>query len=725
MLHHLHIRNCFTHTDRRVEFGSGLTCITGPNEIGKSLLLEMSAYALFGTVALRGSRPDKLFVELGFEVKGVPYTVTRQGSKATLLRDGAELATGTKPVNAAIVRVLGYDHTVFCMANLCAQGQIEALGAMKPAERKKAVDQTIGLSVLDEITKWCGDQALGFTREADTLERLLVEPVMPEPPDVACVTAEEIAVAEAAERERIEIMAWLRNEPVVPQEPVAPCTEDATTLQTLVDQRQQLALQVASLKTQVDAIPNATMTETEIAQTEADWAAYHLAQEKRRALAGLVEPTMTGEEIAVGLGAWSAHHRSEEKRRALAGLPTSPPAMTEERVSRCFAQWDAYDLWAKRRKLAEHLTRCPACSHEWADDAAWETVKDAPEALMPTVSRAVLTETLRLIAAWEASADLRARFADVPDAPKPAVPELTYQKAQLALTAWTDSAGLRAKYAGVPDAPMPKVSEAALRQARNALAAAERKQVLIGEMTEIATRFVALPDRTADLAARRRYDADRSAWGELDGRHRAWLVERVAKDLRLAELGESGAALARLRDAHQTWSIFQREMAVFETAHDRYRTNAAELTATRETAQHWTNAKKAVADLRGRVKAYLLPSLNKVASILVGQMTGGKRSTIVVDEDFDILVDGQPVNTLSGSGKAVANLSLRIALGLVLTNRVFSVFMGDELDASMDKDRAGCTAEALARLTETVGQVIVVSHKPFEADNRIDLGMAA
>jgi DNA repair exonuclease SbcCD ATPase subunit len=36
--------------------------------------------------------------------------------------------------------------------------------------------------------------------------------------------------------------------------------------------------------------------------------------------------------------------------------------------------------------------------------------------------------------------------------------------------------------------------------------------------------------------------------------------------------------------------------------------------------------------------------------------------------------------------------------------------MGDELDASTDKDRVGCTAEALARLTETVGQVIVVSH---------------
>lgn len=718
MLHHLHIKNCFTHADRRVEFAAGLTCITGPNEIGKSLLLEMVAYALFGAVALRGSRPDGLFVELGFAVKGVPYRVTRQGAKALLLRDGAELATGTKPVNAAIVRVLGYDHTVYGMANLCAQGQIEALGAMKPAERKKAVDQTIGLSVLDEITKWCGDQALGFTREADTLERLLVKPIPPEPPEGAPVTAAMVAAAEADERERIELLAWIRNEPTVPPEPVAPGAESATTLQSLVDERQQLALQVASLKTQADAIPDAAMTEDEIAQAEAGWTAFHRAQEKARALVGLVEPTLTEAEIAAGLTAWAAFHRSEEKRKALAGLVE--PTMTRADCDQLLAQWDAHDLWIQRQKLAEHLSQCPKCGHEWADDAAWDRVKDAPETARPACH-----PDLRVIDAWEASADLRAEYADVPDAPKPDVPELTYQKAQLALTAWTDSADLRAQFAAVPDTPMPGVTEAALRLARNALAEAARKAALVTAMTGIAARFVALPDRAADLAARRRYDADHAAWAVAVQRHGVWRMERVAKDLRLDALGDTGTTLVQLRDAHQRWAIFEREVAAFEKAEAQYEQGAANLKTARETAEYWSNAKKAVADLRVRVKAYLLPSLNKVASLLIGQMTGGKRTSILVDEDFDIRVDGQPVNTLSGSGKAVANLSLRVALGLVLTNRVFSVFMGDELDASMDKDRAGCTAEALARLTETVGQVIVVSHKPFDADNNIDLGVSA
>lgn len=40
---------------------------------------------------------------------------------------------------------------------------------------------------------------------------------------------------------------------------------------------------------------------------------------------------------------------------------------------------------------------------------------------------------------------------------------------------------------------------------------------------------------------------------------------------------------------------------------------------------------------------------------------------------------------MSGSGKAVANLSLRIGLGQVLTNNVLSLFVGDEIDSSLDK----------------------------------------
>jgi DNA repair exonuclease SbcCD ATPase subunit len=102
-------------------------------------------------------------------------------------------------------------------------------------------------------------------------------------------------------------------------------------------------------------------------------------------------------------------------------------------------------------------------------------------------------------------------------------------------------------------------------------------------------------------------------------------------------------------------------------------------------------------------------------------MTGGERASIFVDSEFEILVDGQPINTLSGSGKAIANLAIRIALGQVLINKKFSIFMGDEIDGDMDAERATWTAECLSNLSKHISQLILISHKNIEADNYIRL----
>ena len=81
------------------------------------------------------------------------------------------------------------------------------------------------------------------------------------------------------------------------------------------------------------------------------------------------------------------------------------------------------------------------------------------------------------------------------------------------------------------------------------------------------------------------------------------------------------------------------------------------------------------------------------------------------------LGDGQRLDTLSGSGKAVANLALRLGLGQVLTNNVLSVFVGDEIDASMDDDRARNLHNSIQGLAGKISQIIHISHKTgVEAD---------
>lgn len=126
-------------------------------------------------------------------------------------------------------------------------------------------------------------------------------------------------------------------------------------------------------------------------------------------------------------------------------------------------------------------------------------------------------------------------------------------------------------------------------------------------------------------------------------------------------------------------------------------------------------------EMKVKIKGYVLPSLQKVSSLLLSEMSDGLFNNIEISPDFDILVEGREINLFSGSEQAMINLALRLGLGQVLTHRVFSVFIGDEIDASMREDRAQLTADCLRKISKYINQVILVSHRNIEADHYIDL----
>jgi DNA repair exonuclease SbcCD ATPase subunit len=106
-------------------------------------------------------------------------------------------------------------------------------------------------------------------------------------------------------------------------------------------------------------------------------------------------------------------------------------------------------------------------------------------------------------------------------------------------------------------------------------------------------------------------------------------------------------------------------------------------------------------------------------------MTNGKYSEVIVDDDMEITVNGQSIETLSGGNETVANIALRLALGQVLVVETFPVFLGDEMDAFADESRREAVAEAMAALLDKghLKQVILVTHRGVAAaDHVIDLG---
>lgn len=641
MLKELRLKGTFGHANRTIQFEKGMTAITGPNESGKSMIIEMVRFCLFGSKALRGAAGDYKTLEaaLDFEVKGTPYSVTRKGSTVLLLERGVPVATGTTPVNQKIINILGYDMKVFDVSNACLQSKVEALGDMLPTERKKMVDQTIGLDVLDQLSTRITSDASDATKAAVAIEGVLREPAEPSAP-AGYEHSSKIKPLYQTAVERVAAANRLRGlaTSAVPPGPVAPRQPTAETLEELTAYQQARGIilaRVSAAQVKLAALKPASYTpdqldELVIQHTAADlWA-------KRKA----VKQSNFSIEDLDGMDV--AHH--------------------------------AVERWEMRKRLEAHGEHtCPNCEHHWFE-MDLGAFADAVETDRPVL-------TIAEIFAERTVIDRQDEHIEAVPAARPALSLNQIGEQRVLISKHGDRAGL-----------------------------------------EIEAAETVPADKATLLSNRRLYDLAMAGYDAQLASHTAALEARqqAITDLQ----GYDGAELARDTLQATLTDAYQYEQAVDRFAVDRAAYDAAvvKLDAHRKVAAELNAAKDALKALRISVKAHIAPSLSRVASGLIEKMTGGKREFIHVDEEFNIAVDGQQLNTLSGSGKAVANVALRIGLGQVLTNRVFSVFLADEIDQGMDDERAEYTAQCLRNLTSSINQIVLVSHKKPDADHIIQLG---
>jgi DNA repair exonuclease SbcCD ATPase subunit len=670
MLKHLAYSVTFPSTGRTLsgsyDFSSGLTTITGPNGMGKSLLLEMIRFSFHGTKALRATT-DKykaLRTELEFSVKGTDYRVERTLSKATLFKISLSIDTGhafagtvlpskeavcvgTSAVNTKVAEIFGYGLDVFDTSHVVNQGQIEALGSMRPAERKKMVDNVIGLNVLDDLIKFCGDTAAQHNTEATTLRSMLVEPITPvQPESYTCSTALKLDVEklQALKTEKDQAVAFIRNEP---KQVVWP---DDLSITETVEELEEIV-----------SVCEANKNELKL---------------KKVQLAGMHVPSYTMEQLDTWAYLWTKYDLWVGYKKKIDAMPERPSITAEEHARQKILA-DAYPLWlAKKWEFDRHRIECPECHHAWHEGAA--DPGPQPEKPMFGNKDEWLAEGKR-ITAWAA-------------APSP-----------------------------VTEVACPPLTRQQIALEKKALGQQDEREQLVADIAA----FIEPVDRSDDLRVRRAYDTALALASQTDKVWQEWFITMQAYSDRLTELTEVEQELA---DCHKkSAEAAEYEAAILRYGEDVCRFNSLNLkiTEAQGKGEQYGRAKKALVTLKGMIKTHLVPSLSAVASMLVSQMTNGRFTCLQVDEDFNIKLDGQDLDELSGSEKSVANLAVRIGLGQVLTNRVFGVFMGDELDAAMDENRAGLAAECLRALTGKIPQVILVTHKRPEADHYIELGEAA
>ncbi|MGO7308792.1 hypothetical protein ACCS91_33595 [Rhizobium ruizarguesonis] len=661
--------------DEAVLFQGGFGAIVGPNESGKSMILEMVRFCLFGSAALRGTAEDykNLKASLEFRVRGNDYLVDRTGTKAQLKENGEVVAVGITPVNTKIPQILGFGLTVFDMACVANQDELLALGAMKPTERRRAVDSVIGVSILDDLSKSAGAEALALKRAADDLSstnRLPDEPVLPADYRESSDLEEEKRGKDEIRSQADQLRGWLAIEKKAPVKPTNPHGLGSAVVQGFLDEQNQRKIQRQVLEAELARIPAASgITMDELA---ADREAHKLAQA----------------------------HRARRQFTTLNKFPD----LNQEQISSIRLLWEAHKNWLKAQHLekqkADLLSKgehtCPSCSHHWP------VAGDAINGLLDDLSQ--LSELLLI-------------------EEKPATSEAELDRHQRELDHW-----LKVKeewetvHSKAPEtAPTVRWTLEEISTLEHGLQLQDRRAELIAEIEKLKPADKE-PDYAKMLREAQQYEAQLAVWADQVDEFEAWQKERSQKLVQLTMLEvdlqgyqELVQALDRARAYEQAYAIWFRQFQI-------YQDTIYKIDGYRMEADDWNRVKDALSLLRSKIKQYLVPSLNKVASSLISHMTGGERQAISVDEDFNILVDGQAIDTLSGSGKAVANLSLRIGLGLVLTNNVFSLFMGDEIDASMDKNRSEKTSGVLHTLKSRISQLLLVSHKSPAADYFIAVG---
>lgn len=222
------------------------------------------------------------------------------------------------------------------------------------------------------------------------------------------------------------------------------------------------------------------------------------------------------------------------------------------------------------------------------------------------------------------------------------------------------------------------------------------------------------PDRSEALTSMRNLQAEWNAHDKAVLRVEAHNLAVEEAEVELAKLPPLTADIDALQQQLVTARVYETERVNYDRNLASYEETQEQMRTEQQLAEDFTEGSKAIATARLTVKAQLAPALSRVASSLIETMTAGELPSITVDENMEVLVGSQDINTLSGAGKTIANLALRIALGQVLTARVFPIFIGDEIDSDMDGANAAATAEALASLNQHLQQIILVTHKQVD-----------
>ncbi|RKX29255.1 MAG: hypothetical protein DRP47_02145 [Candidatus Zixiibacteriota bacterium] len=769
-LHSLKIRNYRVFQKVDLEFGDDVIGIIGNNGAGKSSIVEAVAWALYGQQTARSGKDeikssfadaaDNCEVILNFSINGEDYQIVRrlvgkgERPEVQLYRGEASDSVGVNETQQYIKELLGLDWKGFLTSFLARQQELNTLSDLQPARRRDHLAGMLGIEKLDKVISRVkedakldrekaellasqlaeGDQIEGriaeLTRKNTELGRIvtkLKEQKKQAEAEVRKVTeqytnfqkarsewSQLTARIEAAEKSRYELYRQEKN-----------LHQEADNFETQAVEADRLKLKVVELpllRKQQDNL-KAARSHLEL-RRQLTAQSNDLDSECAQIQSSLVSVETEINQITEELSRIpaTAKEKSVQLQRKL--------EETREQYSRCRGEKEA--LTAQITKLNKQMGQiaqfgpdsvCDRCLRPLGDDLPaikkhltdemtqlhqQESVFVSKLDVLKTKGTNLKEEVAQLDKSLTRQGELQIKQESMlkqkdslhqrqVDVEK----RLSDVRHRLEQTSPVEFDEEKLKQIVEQIASLEK-AEASLNQLLGSLA---RRPTVKQELIEISSRLVDINAEVSSLTKEREdldfsekeFESCRHGFDEAQGKLETARKEYVAASTELEVTAkELETQLERLENLNKI------------------REQVDEL----RTSQYYEQKLSVLfGEFREHLVSRIRPTLADISSRLIAEMTDGRYSMVELDEKYNLrLLDANQyfgINRFSGGEKDLANLCLRLAISLALTesaglSRSFIIL--DEVFGSQDTHRKELILNALRNLKQRFSQIFLITH---------------
>ena len=767
----LELQNFRQHLNTEIAFSDGVTGIVGPNGAGKTTILEAIAWALYGSLAVRGTNDTirssaseggaKVSVALTFELGGAVYRAARsldgsgRAGHAVLEVDGKPLRSGVSEVNTGIAGLLGMDYQAFFTSFFTGQKQLEFMSQLEGRERAVAISRMLGYDRLTKARDRANDDRKGLQREIEGLEKAL-----PDPEELKQRKKDaEAALASAGKSLKdVEKTRKASSEVVARLKPLKEASDQKAKLHDELTPRLEVdRAELARLKSRLselnDEVRDLSAKRKKLDSLAPDLRKFEEASEEYKKLAQLQRHEGERQRLSGRIASLeqdikklAARQRQLEragdeqtKLAAALGEAENLLAKADEDIRAMRENQIAYQhgLDAQIKQLEEQREEirakkaqiesagpdgiCPTCERPLADElpkvlAGFDSqVRRISRQITSLNDKKSKSDTSKIDSAQTDRGQLAAQIEELrAEKAKADTLVVEYANARQEIDSRTKQLHeLRAEQEKLPSG-FDQTRYAELRKLGEDLRPVRDKSIALKsaldrepQVRNEIDRSTALSESKSKAVSESERALSELAFSPDDHEKLTGEFETAAADLNAALV-----LLERQRGEVNTASAVLKQI---EREEESYKSRIEELRRKRSERLHLAVLAEAFDKLRTDLNDRIRPELESTASELLSVMTDGRYNILEITENYQATVrdDGELKPVISGGENDIVNLALRLAVSQMIADRAgqsFSLLVLDEVFGSLDDARRDNVVSLLQNLKNRFEQIILITH---------------